>query len=88
MTCMEASGVARGGGGGWPPGASLGGGAGPAIVIGANFKNEGPALPIWGCFFFFFLLFFFGLSIFPPGGGGGSPMQALTPGRWRPSLRH
>ena len=22
------------------------------------------------------------------GGGGGAPMQALAPGRWRPSVRH
>ena len=42
--------------------------------------------------FFFFFFFFFCLSIFPSGGnansGGGAPMQALAPGRWRPSVRH
>ena len=50
-------------------------------------------------FSFLFFLLFFGLSIFFPqgrmqdlpnggGGGGGAPLQALAPGRWRPSLRH
>ena len=24
----------------------------------------------------------------PNGGGGGTPIQALAPGRWRPSGRH
>ena len=41
--------------------------------------------------------FFFACRFFPPGvdagftkrgGGGGAPIQALAPGRWRPSLRH
>ena len=47
-------------------------------------------------FNFFNFFYIFCLSIFPPGadagftkpGGGGAPMQALAPGRWRPSLRH
>ena len=96
-----------GGGGIWPPGASLGGGAGPAC-IGANFKSrdEFQRSMLWaprslcisrGLFFLFLaedlFFYFFCLSIFSPGGyansgGGGAPMQALAPGRWRPSARH
>ena len=55
----------------------------------------GPALPMQlGGLSFRILaedLFFFCLSIFSPGGNansGGAPMQALAPGRWRPSARH
>ena len=40
---------------------------------------KGPALPM-RVFLSFFLLM--------GGGGGGGAMQALAPGRWRPSLRH
>ena len=45
--------------------------------------------------FLSFFSFFFFLAIFPPGadagfmgGGGERPIQALAPGRWRPSGRH
>ena len=64
---------------------------------------KGPDLPgsllfraedLFFFFFFFFFSFFFCLSIFFPQGrmqdlpNGGAPLQALAPGRWRPSLRH
>ena len=62
---------------------------------------QGPRSPwvsTFSCWrpFFSFFFFFFCLSIFSPqgrmqdlpNGGGGVPLQALAPGRWRPSLRH
>ena len=97
------SGVPRGGGqvGHGPRAQALEGA--PAQLVGANFKSRGEFQPskssIWprapyalGGLFFLFLPKT-ACRFFPPGGGApilgwGPPMQALAPGRWRPSARH
>ena len=67
-----------------------------AIVWAPSFQGpRSPWVSTFSCWrpFFFFSFFFFACRFFCPRGGcriyqTGAPLQALAPGRWRPSLRH